>query len=358
MFQNPTSRGHVISNGALPVRRRRLRRTAALFAVVALTGAACEYTIVQEGMEPTPAAPDQQQPSVEVQTPTSEPPTAKTGTEATASSTPEEMLVVETDEAASPLPATGSTPEAEQTSAGETDQAASQVPVGQQAPAVETDPTSEQDQEGRRTPATEAESAPDRESTVETVPATQRTTTTQRKRVPETVPTTQPTTTTERIAATQPEPAAETDSAANQQPVAETGDDANLKIAEAESLKLLNELRAEKGLPKLKLRSDLAAFARSWSETMANDGFGHSTAEARGDLLDGRSGAGENIAANFGTRTSPKKAIALAHQFHDMWMRSPGHYRNMVNRSYDEVGIGFFRHPEEGWFATVFFARS
>ena len=43
------------------------------------------------------------------------------------------------------------------------------------------------------------------------------------------------------------------------------------------------------------------------------------------------SSAGENIAAGFGSPASVVKA----------WLKSPGHCKNVMNRSYDELGVGF-----------------
>jgi uncharacterized protein YkwD len=43
------------------------------------------------------------------------------------------------------------------------------------------------------------------------------------------------------------------------------------------------------------------------------------------------SSAGENIAAGFRSPASVVKA----------WLASPGHCKNLMNRSYDEIGVGY-----------------
>ena len=60
----------------------------------------------------------------------------------------------------------------------------------------------------------------------------------------------------------------------------------------------------------------------------------------------------ENIAWHSLSSMSPDTAAAT---LHDMWVNSPGHYRNMLDPRWTRVGIGF--HVDgSGWYGTHMFA--
>lgn len=59
------------------------------------------------------------------------------------------------------------------------------------------------------------------------------------------------------------------------------------------------------------------------------------------------SSAGENIAAGFGSPASVVKA----------WLKSPGHCKNVMNRSYDELGVGFATGGTYGTYWTQDFGN-
>jgi len=119
--------------------------------------------------------------------------------------------------------------------------------------------------------------------------------------------------------------------------------DSRLDRAEAESYRLLNELRADLGLSALQRNTKMDAFARDWSRTMA----------ASGDFRHSNGPYGENIVWHSSTRMTPEQA---AKKFHDMWVNSPGHYRNMTHSGYRLVGVGLY-YSERGWHGTHVFAR-
>ncbi len=127
-------------------------------------------------------------------------------------------------------------------------------------------------------------------------------------------------------------------------PTADVPADAGeLAQAEAESFRLLNELRASLGLAQLTRASDMDAFARNWSQTMASTGeFEHSDGPY-----------GENIAWNSQSSLSPAEAAAA---MHEMWINSPGHYANMTSPDYTLAGMGFYKDAS-GWHATHVFDR-
>lgn len=115
-----------------------------------------------------------------------------------------------------------------------------------------------------------------------------------------------------------------------------------LAAAEAESLRLLNGLRANLGL-QLVTPSDqeMHAFARAWSLEMRRTGFRHSNPPRWF----------ENIVWYSDETMTPAEAAA---QFHAMWVDSPGHYDNMTNPEWSIVGVGMW-HDETGWWGVHVF---
>lgn len=104
-------------------------------------------------------------------------------------------------------------------------------------------------------------------------------------------------------------------------------------------LNLTNQFRANNGLTVLTLDFKLAKSAQQYSQDMAlSDFFGHtgkdrSTAQSRALSAGYESGVvGENIAAGYAT---PKEVV-------DGWINSSGHRANLLNPSYNEIGIGYY----------------
>ena len=60
---------------------------------------------------------------------------------------------------------------------------------------------------------------------------------------------------------------------------------------------------------------------------------------------------GENIAFTSNTALTAAEAADL---FHQLWMDSPGHYRNMTNETYVRAGVGLYL-TERGWYGTHVF---
>ncbi len=117
---------------------------------------------------------------------------------------------------------------------------------------------------------------------------------------------------------------------------------ADVTTAEAESLRLLNGLRANLGV-QLVTPSDreMQRFARGWALEMRNTGFRHSSPPVWF----------ENIVWWSDETMTPAEAAA---KFHQMWVDSPGHYQNMTNPDWSIVGIGMY-HDETGWWGVHVF---
>jgi uncharacterized protein YkwD len=112
---------------------------------------------------------------------------------------------------------------------------------------------------------------------------------------------------------------------------------------EGQFVGLINELRAEVGVPALTVSSNLTAYARDWSYTMWDeDRFEHSNISAL--LGNPWSTVGENIAYG-NTVQSMFNALKA----------SSGHYANMVNENFTHIGVGTW--VEDGgliWTTHVF----
>jgi uncharacterized protein YkwD len=110
-----------------------------------------------------------------------------------------------------------------------------------------------------------------------------------------------------------------------------------LTDAERRVFELTNAERQKRGLPALRLDRRLMESARRQANWMARTGiFRH-----------GNSGFAENIA--MGQRSSRDVVIA--------WMKSTGHFRNMMNRSHGAIGIGSYRGKNGAMFWCQQFSR-
>jgi len=107
---------------------------------------------------------------------------------------------------------------------------------------------------------------------------------------------------------------------------------------ESEVIRLVNEARAENGLPALKTNWELSRVARYKSQDMKDKRYFSHTSPTYGSPftmmknfgITYRS-AGENIAK--GQRTPA--AVVQA------WMNSQGHRANILNKSFTEIGVGY-----------------
>ena len=129
-----------------------------------------------------------------------------------------------------------------------------------------------------------------------------------------------------------------------------------------ELLREVNTHRALNGVSPLRLNAKLTAAAQKHAENMARGGFfDHHSPNGRG-FKERVSSQGyrwqiisENLSAGL---VSPRDTS-------DAWMTSPDHRDNMLNRYFDEAGIGYFRPYAEGkrpqyphYWVMLFAARS
>lgn len=116
------------------------------------------------------------------------------------------------------------------------------------------------------------------------------------------------------------------------------------KRARKATLCLINKQRAKRGLSKLKERRDMRRAAKKHTRRMIRKRCFSHRCPGEGDVL-GRLastsylpcacswGIAENIAWGGGRRSKPRQIVRS-------WMRSSGHRANILNRSYEHIGIG------------------
>lgn len=125
--------------------------------------------------------------------------------------------------------------------------------------------------------------------------------------------------------------------------------DAAVLAFENEVIRLVNEIRSEKGLPTLRANWELSRIARFKSRDMVENRYFSHTSPTYGSPFQmirsfGLSfkSAGENIA--YGQRT-PQAVV-------NAWMNSSGHRANILNASYTQIGVGYVA---EGHYWTQMF---
>lgn len=110
------------------------------------------------------------------------------------------------------------------------------------------------------------------------------------------------------------------------------------------TLCLMNAQRTARGLPRLRAHESLAAAAGRYARQMVSKGFFDHTSPGGSTMVTRIKGTaylrgvvswsvGENLAWGAGARATPRATV-------DAWMRSSGHRANILNRDFDEVGVG------------------
>lgn len=130
----------------------------------------------------------------------------------------------------------------------------------------------------------------------------------------------------------------------------------DLLSLEQRLFELINEERQSRDLPVLSFSSDLSQLARAHSRDMASRGrISHSSTDGRSyqDRVVNEGyyfiALGENVAFSNGFQPD---------LVHKELMNSPGHRENILDPSFDEVGIGAVVRKNKGYFITQDFRRS
>ena len=114
--------------------------------------------------------------------------------------------------------------------------------------------------------------------------------------------------------------------------------DSNVLNYEKEVVRLVNEIRKERGLAELTYNWELSRVARYKSQDMKDNRYFSHTSPVYGSPFQMMKNfgityrtAGENIAKG---QTSPQAVV-------DAWMNSSGHRANILNASFTEIGVGY-----------------
>ncbi len=114
--------------------------------------------------------------------------------------------------------------------------------------------------------------------------------------------------------------------------------DSTMNEYEKEVVRLVNEIRVENGLKELVADEELSRVARIKSQDMKDNNYFSHTSPVYGSPFDmmkkfgiSYKTAGENIAKG---QTTPKAVVSG-------WMNSPGHRANILNASYNTIGVGY-----------------
>lgn len=129
----------------------------------------------------------------------------------------------------------------------------------------------------------------------------------------------------------------------------------NMRPLETEVIRLVNIEREKAGIPKLSENNELNRIARTKSQDFINNNyFGHNSPtygspfEMLRTLRVEFTAAGENIAS--GQRT--------ATEVMNSWMNSTEHRANILNPTYNKIGVGAVRDDNGNTFWTQLFIRS
>ncbi|PQQ67000.1 SafA/ExsA family spore coat assembly protein [Acetivibrio saccincola] len=127
-----------------------------------------------------------------------------------------------------------------------------------------------------------------------------------------------------------------------------------IKALENEVIRLVNSERAKKGLPALKANWQVSRVARYKSQDMIDRNYFSHTSPTYGSpfrMLESFgisfSAAGENIAMGLRTPSEVMRA----------WMESPGHRANILNPSYNEIGVGLAKSSRGVCYWTQMFIK-
>jgi uncharacterized protein YkwD len=115
--------------------------------------------------------------------------------------------------------------------------------------------------------------------------------------------------------------------------------------AEVRSVTLINQLRRTLNLPDMQIEPDLTQRARAWAETMADAGtISHSNPLSTGLEADWVK-LGENVGVG-----------GTVEAIHDAFVASPTHYANLIEPTFNYVGVGVIRRDTRIYVAHEFMA--
>lgn len=141
---------------------------------------------------------------------------------------------------------------------------------------------------------------------------------------------------------------------ANSEQGMEIAEQAGSTVQADEVLKLVNQERAKVGLKALTLSAELTNVATIKAKDMRDKGYFDHTSPTYGSPFDMMkrfgiqySSAGENIAA--GQKTSQEVM--------NSWLNSSGHRANILNKDYEQLGVGYVEGGSYGTYWVQMFKK-
>ena len=129
----------------------------------------------------------------------------------------------------------------------------------------------------------------------------------------------------------------------------------DVKTMENQVIKLVNQARVNAGLQPFTANWELSRVARYKSQDMANKGYFNHTSPTYGSPF--------TMMQNFGIKfTAAGENIAMgqrtAQEVMNSWMNSPGHRGNILNPSFNQIGVGLAKNSNGTCYWTQQFIRS
>lgn len=129
----------------------------------------------------------------------------------------------------------------------------------------------------------------------------------------------------------------------------------DVKTMENQVIKLVNQARVNAGLQPFTANWELSRVARYKSQDMANKGYFNHTSPTYGSPF--------TMMQNFGIKfTAAGENIAMgqrtAQEVMNSWMNSPGHRSNILNPSFNQIGVGLAKNSNGTCYWTQQFIRS
>lgn len=123
---------------------------------------------------------------------------------------------------------------------------------------------------------------------------------------------------------------------------------------EKEVVELVNKQRQANGLSPLKLNTELSNVARMKSQDMKDKNYFSHTSPTYGSPFDmmkkfniSYKSAGENIAKG---QKTPQAVV-------NAWMNSEGHRKNILSKSFTEIGVGYIQENNTTYWTQMFITK-
>lgn len=129
----------------------------------------------------------------------------------------------------------------------------------------------------------------------------------------------------------------------------------DVKTMENQVISLVNQARVNAGLQPFTTNWELSRVARYKSQDMANKGYFDHTSPTYGSPF--------TMMQNFGIKfTAAGENIAMgqrtAQEVMNSWMNSPGHRSNILNPSFNQIGVGLAKNSNGTCYWTQQFIKS